>query len=457
MEVERTRMKKIFLVICLCLSSVICAAQVKTQAAADEQLLSCVENDDAGCVARALAAGADADTVDKKRVAVLTLAAEGKSVGVVKLLLAAGADVNAADSDEATPLCRAALFGHGEVVEILLGAGAKINAACGGHGDTPLMEALLGAMMTSTPNELKEAITETVEGDAGDKKDGAASDEETRVEDEKLRRVFSTPNANFIAVARLLLARGADVNVVAKCDVGENALRYAALGANVEMVKELLSRGAKVDQGMNELAWLQAFEREYGRAKGLTLPALSKEQTATLAWLEKTEGARAEIRQLLRAAGAKEDADDKRADDEPDAEALEEAADEAFTSAIKKNDVKDLERLVKAYMGDPLGASVLPSALRTAVIYDRPEMVKLLLARGVDPNSGRYNALMHAANEGEAEYVRMLVEAGADVNATDDDGKTPLDYAESWAGSSGGHDAVIEILKTHGAKSGKQK
>ncbi len=246
----------------------------------------------------------------------------------------------------------------------------------------------------------------------------------------------------------MLLARGADVNVEVKCEVGETALMLAVASANVEIVKEVLSRGAKVDKDTRALAFLQEFERGYDKGKLLTLPALSKEQAAVLGWLEKNAAARAEIRQLLKAAGAKEDESDDREDNGPDADTLEDVADAAFTSTIKKNDVKDLERLVKAYMGHPLGASVLPGALRTAVIYDRPEIVKLLLARGVDPNSGRYNALMHAAKEGEVEYVRMLLEAGADVNATDDDGKTPLDYAESWAGSSEGHNAVIELLKT---------
>lgn len=433
----------------MCLSSVMCAAQAKGNA--DEQLLSCVRSGDAGCVARALAAGANANAVDEDGVTVLTLAAEGKSAGVVKLLLSAGADANRAQPGKGTPLCRAAMFGREETVETLLGAGAKVNAVCDDdHQDTPLLRALSGAMLTGMPAYIMEGLTETDDGDAG------AKDEESD-EDKKLRAVLSVPHNSFLAVARSLLARGADVNVVAKCDVGETALMLAAASANVELVKDLLSRGAKVDGDARPLALLREFEREYDRAKLSALPALSKEQTVVLRWLDEKEAARREIRQLLKAAGAKEGESGDREDDGSGDDALEEVADKAFTSTIEKNDVKDLERLVKAYTGHPLGASVLPSALRTAVIYDRPEMVKLLLAWGVDPNSGaRYTTLMHAAKEGEVEYVRMLLEAGADVNATDDEGKTPLDYAESWAGSSEGHDAVIELLKARGAKSGKR-
>ncbi|HKQ51204.1 MAG TPA: ankyrin repeat domain-containing protein [Pyrinomonadaceae bacterium] len=400
-------MKTILLVLCLCLSGATCAAQEKTQGAADEQLIACVESGDAECVAKTLTAGAD---------------------------------VNGGG----TPLCRAALFGREGVVKVLLAAGAKIDAQCDGdHGGTPLMNSLLAAMLVDTPNELKEG--------------GASDENESDAEDEKLRRALSTPRESFLAIARLLVERGADVNVVANCDVGETALMYAALSANVEMVEMLLARGAKVNNEVPVLAQLREFEYENEKAKWLALPALSKEQSAMLAWFERTKAEREKIRQLLKAAGAKDAEEDGREDNERDEDNLEEVADEAFTSTIKKGDVEDLERLVKAYAGHPLGQSVLAGALRTAVIYDRAEMVKLLLARGADPNLGRLKPLMDAVSDGEVEYVRLLLEAGADVNATDEEGRSALDYAESWAGSSEGHDEVIELLKARGAKNAKQK
>jgi ankyrin repeat protein len=439
--VEGAKMKTIFLALCLCLSGATCAAQGKIKEAWDEQLIACVKGGDAGCVARALAAGASADATDKDGVSALSFAAEGTSESVVRLLLDAGADVNRDRPGGTIPLCRAALFGREEIVSTLLGAGAKINVECDGdHGGTPLTDALLAAMLVDMPGELTEGDREG-DGDA----------------DEKWHRVMRSPRESFLAIARLLVERGADVNVVAKCDVGETALMYAAMSANVEMVELLLAHGARVNNGGSVLAQLREFEYESEKAKWLALPALSKEQSAMLAWFEKTQAARAKIRQLLKAAGAKEPEDEERADDAADDEAPEQVADEAFSTTIKKNDLEDLGRLVKAYEGHPLAASVLAGALRTAVIYDRPEMLRLLLAHGADPNVGRLRPLADAARDGKPEMVLMLLEAGADLNAADEDGRTALDAAESWSGSSEGHDAVIELLKSRGAKSGKQK
>ena len=448
-------MKTILLVMCLSLSSVICGAQnleaaakAKAEETKDEQLISCVKESDADCVAQALSAGADASAVNQEGVAVLILAAEGKSASIVRLLLNAGADVNKARQGEGTPLCRAALFGREKIAEMLLAEGAKVNVVCDSdHGDTPLMEAIRGTIYGDMPAELKEEFTETSDNDESDKNDGV----------EKLREVLEAPPASFLAIARMLLARGADVNVVAKCDVSETALMYAAMGANVEMVEALLAHGAQVDKGMPALALVQELEREFDKAKRFALPALSKEQSATLAWNEKTKAAREKIKQLLKAAGAKEAEGDNQEDAKSDGEALEEAANEAFSSTITKSDIKELERLIEAYITHPLGARALPEALRLAVIYNRREMVKLLLARGVDPNGGRHKPLIHAAHNGDLEYVLLLLEAGANVNATDDNGRTALDYAEGWGGSNEEQRAIIEALKARGAQSKKQK
>jgi ankyrin repeat protein len=461
-------MKIRFLVICLSLASVNYAAQ-KQEAGAqkgagetiDERLISCVKIGDPACVTGALAVGAKANAVNKEGRTALILAAEGKSAKVVRVLLDAGADVNGAREGEGTPLCRAALFGRKEIAEMLLARKAKINVVCDSdHGDTPLMEALRGTMFSDMSVELREGLTQEIgSGDSVEDDDDASRAGKA----DKLREVMHAPRDNFLAIARSLLARGADVNVVAKCDAGETALMYAAMGASPEMVKELLSHGANVEQGASVLALLMEFEREHEQGKRLPtlLPALSKEQRGLLDWNEKTTAAREEIKRLLKAAGAKEAvSEDGHENIEANAKTLEETAVEAFGDLIQKGDMRDFARLVEAYAVHPLGARVLPEALRIAVIYSRIEMVKLLLERGVDPNPhserGRgHTPLMHAAHDGKLEYVRLLLEAGADVHVKNDDGCTALDAAEGWARDE--HLAIVELLKARGAKSKGQE
>jgi ankyrin repeat protein len=457
-------MKIVLLAMCLSLSSVICVAQnpeavkAKADEANDEQLIKCVEKGDAGCVAGALAAGADANAINERGEPALVLAAEGQSASVVRLLLDAGADVNKEWQGTGTPLCRAALFGREKTVELLLDKGAKINIVCDtDHGDTPLMESLQRALLSSMPGDLKDDFARTSDDEGGDENDDKSAGEASNKAG-KLREVLNAPSDSFLAIARKLLARGADVNVVANCEMGETALMYAAMSADLEMVKELLSHGADVNKGAPALAMLRQFENEYEMAKRLALPARSKEQSAMLAWNEKTKAAQEEIKKLLKAAGAKEVVDEEEeVRVESDTDALEEAAHDAFSSTVQKNDVEDLERLIKAYIGTPLGARVLPEALRIAVIYDCKESFKLLLARGVDPNGGKNSVLIQAVSNGNLDYVLMLLEAGADVNGTDDNGRTALDVAESWGDSREEQRAIIEALKAHGVKSRKQK
>ena len=75
------------------------------------------------------------------------------------------------------------------------------------------------------------------------------------------------------------------------------------------------------------------------------------------------------------------------------------------------------------------------------------EVVKLFLAVGVNPDVRNMrdiwqrNALLVAAEEGQAEIVEALVEAGADVGVKDKVGQTPLVVAVQRE-----HDAVVEVL-----------
>jgi ankyrin repeat protein len=101
--------------------------------------------------------------------------------------------------------------------------------------------------------------------------------------------------------------------------------------------------------------------------------------------------------------------------------------------------------LVDAYSEDgffPLGL---------AAFFGQEEAVKLLLARGADPNLTASNAMkvaaIHAASAaGSVAIARRLLEAGADVNAVQQAGFTPL-----HAAAMSGRLDLAKLLLDHGA------
>jgi uncharacterized protein len=179
--------------------------------------------------------------------------------------------------------------------------------------------------------------------------------------------------------------------------------------------------------------------------------------------------------------------------------------DEATTSlatAIVSNDSPafDLALAGGAFVNADLGAGSTP--LLEAVAHSRLEMVKVLLehgananARADDPSVGNAvsaaavavtdaadhaaalevlrlvahadgvdlnvlvrrhgtlkSALMMAAEVGASDAIEVLLDAGADVNATDGGGYTALDYAVDHA-----DDGVVRLLFEKGARSGSRK
>lgn len=90
--------------------------------------------------------------------------------------------------------------------------------------------------------------------------------------------------------------------------------------------------------------------------------------------------------------------------------------------------------------------------------------VELLISKGADvdviiqPHTYTFGifALVHkplhdAARLGYKNVTELLIEKGADVNAKDGDGRTPLSYAQEQ-----GHAEIVELLRKHGAKEGKE-
>lgn len=91
------------------------------------------------------------------------------------------------------------------------------------------------------------------------------------------------------------------------------------------------------------------------------------------------------------------------------------------------------------------------TALHEAARDDHAEIVRLLIAHGADVNAVEEDQMtsMHAAVAFDCHIATMelLIMAGADVNAKESNGFAPLFFA-----ASDGHDEVVRVLRSHGAK-----
>ena len=121
---------------------------------------------------------------------------------------------------------------------------------------------------------------------------------------------------------------------------------------------------------------------------------------------------------------------------------------------------------VRAYVEAGVDINLAPkwwNALHHAVENMQVEVVRYLLEAGADPNMpcGGCRPLHHSidieadssAQTGEplqCVITPMLVEAGADVNGLDQDGRTPLDWALDHR-----HEPAIELLRSRGARLNK--
>lgn len=91
----------------------------------------------------------------------------------------------------------------------------------------------------------------------------------------------------------------------------------------------------------------------------------------------------------------------------------------------------DLIREAKGPAGEPL--------ILVAVVAGQKEIAEYLLAQGADINAAQadgYTPLHVAARNGNEEMIKFLLENMADINAMTDDGQTPMELAIKH-----GHDA----------------
>jgi ankyrin repeat protein len=332
---------------------------------------------------------------------------------VAKLLLDEGANIEAGDSSAATALHYAAERGYKDVVELLISHGADVSARrTYPAGDTPLH----GAARAEHENIVRLLVDNGADVNAKNNEGLTPADVAVRN-----TRKMVTP---LTPVAKLLIAKGADISVVSAVHVedldkvreliqegasinvkdqrGRTALHYAAAQGHKEIVELLLANGADVNASTN---FYMKTPAEFAMGAGHN-----------------------EVAKLLISKGA---------DISP------------LNFALHMGDLAKAKSLIEggADVNKPTPYGTTP--LQRAVDKGCKDIVELLIAYGADVNArDNWNWMpLHSAVYKTKDMVELLIANGANVNAKDGGGRTALWYAQKE-----GYTEIIELLRKHGAK-----
>ncbi len=244
-------------------------------------LMHAVVNAEANCVKLLLDKGADPNLSNKAGATALMWAVS--DLKKVQLLLAKGANVNAVSKDEKSPLRLALnLPNPMPVVQALLAKGANVNQA-DKNGFTPLMFAgfsgnleliqLLLAQGADPKAKTKDGIT-YLQAIVSSTKLAAvkwALEQGLDVKDQKQDFLTGAAMAGDLAVARLLLEKGASPN--SPDELGYTPLMHAVLteSSSLELVKLLLEKGADAKTKAKDGLTARTFAQRKGWTEAIAL------------------------------------------------------------------------------------------------------------------------------------------------------------------------------------------
>mmetsp|Transcript_21228 Transcript_21228/g.55211 ORF Transcript_21228/g.55211 Transcript_21228/m.55211 type:complete len:1203 (-) Transcript_21228:303-3911(-) len=354
-----------------------------------------------------LEGGANPNTKDRHALTPLHLVSRDDSVCGAELLIKAGANVTAKDRMDEIPLHAAARSGAHRVVSALLAAGSPVNAP-NMNGTTPLHYA------AAVGDE--KVVEELMKG-------GADVDAEDKFGSTPLVHAVTGDHAGTVL---LLRKHGAKVDGHKKLQVPVKRL------AQSEVVDRVLN--AKQDK-LDEFELEQVHQQQCG-------PAVSKaeewkEVVGVKPPADSMRGGKGALRYKV-----------KNVKDMP----IHHIIRSMFIAVEERNPVV-LQDMLEGTKGryvnevDESGQTLL----LIATAGNDKDMVEVLLNSQADPNVASAvdgsTPLMNAAIDNNVEIARMLIKAGADVEAVENRGLTSLHFA-----SAAGSTDVIELLLDNGAR-----
>ena len=253
---QRARSRAVSRIVGLGLASVLFLEPLPA-VAQDVSLVDAVRSGDRETVTGLLESGLSASSAEPDGTAALHWASQRDDLSMVQLLLAFGAEVDAPNRYGVTPLMLAVTNGSPLVVEALIGAGASVDGVMSG-GDTVLMvaartgrvdvvEQLLATGVVVDATETWRGQTALMWAAAEDNVETiqalvrAGADVEARSEGQLTALLFAVREGHNRAVD-VLVALGADVNAAA--GDGTRPLALAVINAHFDVGAQLLAAGA---------------------------------------------------------------------------------------------------------------------------------------------------------------------------------------------------------------------
>jgi len=412
-------------------------------------LMIAASNGDTRTVGKLLALGAKVDARDKTGQTALMRAS---NVPVVNLLIRSGADVHAKSVSGMTPLMAAARDQIFNVIIALLQHGADIRtkdkqgktARDWGYyykyGSIDDHHEIL-EILSYRPEEAtlcKAAILGREDVAADLIRSGVNPDDKEECESSEPSFPLGTPlmwavRAGHLGMVKLLLKRG-----TSSSKDGEHLVYDAALKGYTDILKLLLEHGALQDRDMPRTYWADICEHSNKQILQLL------GQYASHPCTERREGAvRKDCPGIIRDYAAR-----SRWVRHSDAKGR--VTPRIIRYASSEKDATVLKCLLEAAKKQGMPAERLRGAMEGAARTNQVDNIVLLHKYGVgvnQPEPRGITPLMWASMDCNVRAARTLIDCGADVLARSKEGQTAIMYAQRY-----GCQEIVALLKAHGAR-----